>query len=146
MPLQRIRVKAFTLLECLVALLVIASSLLVFEGLSRNLAPEMTYQATHPAKDWLVFTEQFRQELDQSRLVRTDHNRVYVTKKGQELAFGLSQKGDFRKTNWSGQGYQPMLMGLKSVRTSETNGQLNWVFAFESGLEREFVYVFQENR
>ncbi len=144
--LVSIRVKAFTLLECLVALLVIASSLLVFDGLSWHLAQEVSYQVKQPTKDWLIFSEQLRQELDQSRLIKVDNNRIYVKKGHQELAFGQSRQDDFRKTNWAGLGYQPMLQGIESSAISETDGLLHIHLVFESGLEREFVHAMEKDR
>ncbi|MEY8463438.1 competence type IV pilus minor pilin ComGF [Streptococcus merionis] len=144
--LLKTRLKAFTLLECLLALLVISSSLLVFDGLSRHLAQDVVYQATNPTKDWLVFSEQLRQELDQSRLVKVENNHLYVKKGEQELAFAQSKKNDFRKTNWSGQGYQPMIQNLKMSSISESDGLIHIKLVFESGLEKEFVHAMEKDR
>lgn len=142
---QKNRIKAFTLLEALVALLVMSGSLLVFEGLSRHLAYDMTYQTRDRTKDWIVFSEQLRRELDQSQLVKVEANRVYVLKGKQELAFGQSKRDDFRKTNWSHQGYQPMLQGLKESQISLEHEQLTIEFVFETGLERTFIYDFKDS-
>ncbi len=146
MRLKKSRVKAFTLLECLVALLVISGSLLVFDGLSRYLAKDITHQRTTKEKDWLVFTEQLRQELDRSQFVKVENDRLYVKKEGQELAFGKSRADDFRKTNWSNQGYQPMLQGLYSATMSLDSGLVRIDFIFEDKMERSFIYAMEETR
>ncbi|WP_105197382.1 competence type IV pilus minor pilin ComGF, partial [Streptococcus suis] len=100
---------AFTLLECLVALVILSGSLLVFEGLSKLLVQEAHYQGQTVQKEWLVFSSQLRSEWDQADLVKVENGKVYVDKGGQALAFGKSRSDDFRKTNDRGQGYQPML-------------------------------------
>ena len=51
---------AFTLLECLLALLILSGGLLVFDGLSRLVRQEVQYQTQARQKDWLVFSEQLR--------------------------------------------------------------------------------------
>lgn len=140
MKFRKIKVRAFTLLECLLSLVVISASLLVFDGLSRNLAKEIRYQTTQKDKDWLVFAEQFRQELDESQLVRLENNRLYVKKANQELAYGKSKADDFRKTNWSGQGYQPMLQELKSADFSQKGQLIRLDLVFKNGMKRSFLH------
>ena len=74
---------AFTLIECLLALLILSGGLLVFDGLSRLVRQEVQYQTQARQKDWLVFSEQLRLELEETRLVKVENNRLYVDKKGQ---------------------------------------------------------------
>lgn len=142
--LRKTRVGAFTLMECLVALLVISSSLLLFDGLSRYLVTDMRHQAKHVQKDWLIFSEELRQELDQSQLIKVEDNKLYVKKAGQALAFGKSKSDDFRKTDWSGKGYQPMIQGLEQATVQQDGAVLRINFRFETGLERTFIYVVEE--
>lgn len=137
---------AFTLLECLVALLVLSGSLLVFDGLSRLMRQEVHYQTQSRQKDWLVFSEQLRTELETTRLVKVENNRLYVDKKGQALAFGQSKSDDFRKTNNKGQGYQPMVYGVSTSNISQTEQLVRIDVVFEDGLERTFLYDFSEKR
>ncbi|RRD29868.1 competence protein ComGF [Streptococcus minor] len=137
---------AFTLLECLVALLVLSGGLLVFDGLSRLMRQEVHYQTQSRQKDWLVFSEQLRTELETARLVKVENNRLYVDKKGQALAFGQSKSDDFRKTNNKGQGYQPMVYGVSTSNISQTEQLVRIDVVFEDGLERTFLYDFSEKR
>lgn len=137
---------AFTLLECLVALLVLSGGLLVFDGLSRLMRQEVHYQTQSRQKDWLVFSEQLRTELETTRLVKVENNRLYVDKKGQALAFGQSKSDDFRKTNNKGQGYQPMVYGVSTSNISQTEQLVRIDVVFEDGLERTFIYDFSEKR
>lgn len=138
------QVVAFTLIECLIALLILSGGLLVFDGLSKLLKQEVHYQTHSKQKDWLVFSEQLRIELEESRLVNVENNRLYVDKSGQALAFGQSKSDDFRKTNDKGQGYQPMIYGLLSSQISQSGQLVRIDFVFEDGLERTFLYDFTE--
>ena len=138
------KVRAFTLLECLVALLVIVGSMTIYQSLTQLTSHQMQLLSKSQQSEWLLFCQQLRRELDGTSLVKVEDNRLYVTKGKQELAFGKSRRDDFRKTNASGKGYQPMLFGLTSANISEQNGLIQIDLVFEQGLERSFVYAFQE--
>lgn len=141
---SRTKVAGFTLLECLLALLILSGSLLVIEGMTKLLTQEVQHQSQSFEQDWLVFSNQLRKELEETELVKVTSNRLYVDKSGQGLAFGKSRSDDFRKTNDKGQGYQPMLYGLTSADLSQ-NGELVLMrFVFENGEERTFVYRFEK--
>lgn len=138
------RLAAFTLLECLVALVILSGGLLVFDGLSKLLRQEVHYHNQAKQKDWLVFSQQLRIELEETRLVRVENNRLYVDKNGQALAFGQLKSHDFRKTNDKGQGYQPMIYGLTSSQISQSGQLIRIDLFFDDGLERTFLYDFSE--
>ncbi len=53
--LLKSKIPAFTLLECLVVLVILSGSLLIFEGLSKLLVQEAHYQGQTVQKEWLVF-------------------------------------------------------------------------------------------
>ena len=52
------KVKAFTLLESLIALIVISGSLLLFQAMSQLLISEVRYQQQSEQKEWLLFVDQ----------------------------------------------------------------------------------------
>ena len=52
------RVRAFTLLESLVSLIVISGSLLLFQAMSQLLVSEVRYQQRSEQKEWLLFVDQ----------------------------------------------------------------------------------------
>lgn len=136
------RVAAFTLLECLVGLIVLSGGLLVFDGLSRLLSQEIHYQTSNTQQEWLLFSDQLRLELEGVRLVKVEGSRLYVNKNGQDLAFGKSKSDDFRKTNGRGQGYQPMIYGVHSSQITQKGTQIKVTLVFKNGLERTFLYDF----
>lgn len=136
------RIRAFTLLECLVALLVIAGSIMVYQGLTQVLVTNVAYISKNDEEDWLLFCQQLRSELAKTELDHVADNKLYVKKGDQPLAFGQSRSDDFRKTNADGRGYQPMLFHVKTSTISQTGQTITVFVTFESGLERTFVYDF----
>ncbi|MGT2951460.1 competence type IV pilus minor pilin ComGF [Streptococcus cuniculi] len=142
--MKKSKVAAFTLLECLLALLVISGGLLVFDGLAKLVHHEITYQDTSLEKKWLVFADQLRYELADVRLVKVENDHLYVDKSGQQLSFGKSKADDFRKTSDKGQGYQPMLYQVASAKIHQEQTVVQIDITFENGWERSFVYRFEE--
>lgn len=138
------KVKAFSLLECLVALLVIAGSMTVYQSMTKLTTHQVSLLADSRQEDWLLFCQQLRQELSGARLIKVENNRLYVIKDKKDLAFGKSRQDDFRKTNASGKGYQPMLYRLSSAQMTEVEGLVRIDLVFDNGLERSFVYAFDE--
>ena len=133
------KVKAFTLLESLIALIVISGSLLLFQAMSQLLISEVRYQQQSEQKEWLIFVDQLEVELDRSQFEKVEGNRIYMKQDGKEIAIGKSKSDDFRKTDASGRG-QPMVYGLKSAQITEDNQLVRFRFQFQKGLEREFIY------
>jgi competence protein ComGF len=136
--------KAFTLLECLVALFVITGSVLVIQGLTRLARQDVLYMQDTQEKDWQSFCNQLRSELDGSTFRSADGNFLYV-RKTEEWRFGRPAAAeDFRKSHANGQGYQPMLHGLKSASVSADRGLITIKISFLRGGERVFLYKFLE--
>lgn len=136
--------KGFTLLECLVALLVIAGSISVYQGLTRVLVSQTHSLRENRQKEWLLFCQQLRAEWSEARLDKLEGNRLYLTKKGQSLSFGKFRADDFRKANADGRGYQPMLFGVEEATFSQTGQLVTLRVIFDTGLERTFHYVFDQ--
>ena len=134
------KVKAFTLLESLIALIVISGSLLLFQAMGQLLISEVRYQQQSEQKEWLLFVDQLEAELDRSQFEKVEGNRIYMKQDGKAISIGKLKSDDFRKTDASGRGYQPMVYGLKSAQTTEDNQLVRFRFQFQKGLEREFIY------
>ncbi len=142
---KRVRkVAAFTLLECLLTLFVLSGSVLVFDGLTKLISQEIRVQSNRLEEDWLVFSEQLRREWDGVRFEKVADNRIYIQKGRQDLSFGLTKAGDFRKMNADGRGYQPMLYQVAQTQMEVAGKRVTIVFQFQNGLERTFLYDFTE--
>ena len=140
------RVRAFTLLESLVALIVISGSLFLFQSMSRLLISEVRYQQRSEQKEWLLFVDQLEAELNRAQFEKVENDRLYLRQEGNPISMGKSKSNDFRKTDASGRGYQPMVYGLKSARIQEKGHELHFHFQFEKGLEREFIYRVEKEK
>lgn len=136
------RLKAFTLIECLIALLVISGSLLAYQALTKSLMANERYLAANDQNDWLLFSQQLRAELSGTTLQGVRNNRLYVEKDKKALSFGQVKGHDFRKAASNGQGYQPMLFGLSSSQITAVGQQVTIKLKWQSGLERTFIYAF----
>ena len=80
------KLRAFTLLECLVALLVIAGSVQVYQGLTTVLVSNVKQVRQQENQDWLLFVQQMEAELEGCQLVKVEWNKLYVKKDNQDLA------------------------------------------------------------
>lgn len=140
------KLKAFTLLECLVSLLVISGSISVYNGLTKLLSSHVQALMRQEKDSWLLFCQQFRWELELSKLEGIRDNKLYINRTGRSLAFGQYRAGDFRKTNADGRGYQPMLTRLKSATFRENASRIQLDVVFNSGLERTFIYDFENQK
>ncbi|MBJ8350201.1 competence type IV pilus minor pilin ComGF [Streptococcus zalophi] len=138
------KVKAFTLLECLVSLLVIAGSLTIYQGLTKSLNSHITHLSTHDDEEWLLFCQQLRKEWEGSHFEKIENHKLYLTKNQKTLAFGKYKKDDFRKTSASGRGYQPMIYQVKEVAIEKREQIVTLRLTFNDGQERSFVYAFKE--
>ena len=138
------KVRAFTLLECLVALLVIAGSVQVYQGLATVLVSNVKQVKQQESQDWLLFVQQMEAELEGCQLVKVEGNKLYVKQDNQDLAFGLSSATDFLKTNADGRGYQPMLFNVKASTISQNNQIVTIQVTLKNGLQRSFVYAFEK--
>ena len=94
--LKSSKVRAFTLLESLLALIVISGGLLLFQAMSHLLISEVRYQQQSEQKEWLLFVDQLETELDRSQFEKVEDNRLYVKQDGKDIAMGKSKSDDFR--------------------------------------------------
>ena len=140
------RVRAFTLLESLVALIVISGSLLLFQSMSQLLVSEVRYQQRSEQKEWLLFVDQLEAELNLAQFEKAENDRLYLKQEGKSISMGKSRSNDFRKTDASGRGYQPMVYGLKSAHIYQNGQNVYFNFQFEKGLEREFIYRVEKEK
>ncbi|MBP2623606.1 competence type IV pilus minor pilin ComGF [Streptococcus oricebi] len=142
--LRRSRLAAFTLLEALVALLVISGSLLLFQALTKLLGADLAYQESNKKQEWLLFADQLEAELARSQFESLDQDKILVKQDGKGIAFGQSKADDFRKTDSHNRGYQPMITGLKETTIKKEGSLIIIHFSFKEGLERDFVYGVEE--
>lgn len=138
------KLPGFTLLESLVALLVITGSILVYNVLTKSVMSEVTNLSVRDEQIWLLFSHQLWSELEDSQLVRVENNHLYIKRDGKLLSLGKSKGDDFRKTDAIGRGYQPLLYNVSSSRIEVEGQRVEIKLHFMSGMERVFIYEFKK--
>jgi len=108
--------------------------------MSQLLVSEVRYQQRSEQKEWLLFVDQLEAELNRTQFEKVENDRLYLKQEGKPISIGKSRSNDFRKTDASGRGYQPMVYGLKSTHIYQKGQNVHFNFQFEKGLEREFIY------
>ncbi len=63
----------------------------------------------------------------------------------KDISIRKSKSDDFRKTDTSGRGYQPMVYGLKSAQITEEKSIGSLSFPISKGLRKEFIYRVEKN-
>ena len=112
--------------------------------MSQLLISEVRYQKQSEQKEWLLFVDQLEVELERSQFEKVEGNRLYMKQDGKDISIGKSKSDDFRKTDTSGRGYQPMVYGLKSAQITEENQLVRFRFQFQKGLERSSSIVWKK--
>ncbi|MFU2222770.1 competence type IV pilus minor pilin ComGF [Streptococcus pluranimalium] len=142
--LKHYHLKAFTLMECLLALLVLSGSIQVYQAMTKVTSTHVRELSQPKDQDWLLFCQQFRSELAGSQLVKVSDDRLVILKNTQTLAFGKSKKEDFRKTSGDGRGFQPMIYNIESAHFRRFNQTISVQLIFKDGRVREFLYAFEK--
>ena len=90
--------------------------------------------------------DQLEAELNRAQFEKVENDRLYLRQEGKTISMGKSKSNDFRKTDASGRGYQPMVYGLKSARIYQEGQVVHFHFHFDKGLEREFIYRVEKEK
>ena len=138
--------KAFTLLESLVALLSVSLSVLVIQGMTHLIVQEVATIRQSRENEWQIFCNLLRREFETTRLEKVSQNFLYVRTENGSRRYGMKAGADdFRKTNAAGQGYQPLIFGVSSVIISAKQQVVTIKLTFKKGDERTFIYAFSKN-
>ena len=78
-----------------------------------------------------MFVDQLEAELDRSQFEKKWRQSSLYEAGWQGYFYGKSKSDDFRKTDASGRGYQPMVYGLKYAQITEENQLVRFRFQFK---------------
>ncbi|MDR1568088.1 MAG: prepilin-type N-terminal cleavage/methylation domain-containing protein [Streptococcaceae bacterium] len=147
------RNKAFTLIECLIALVVISGTLLVVIGATKYQAKLLDYFRNDTRVKWLNFANLMDYELNGASLVKVEADFLYVLQRKDDtekiVRFGKSDKTaatDFRKTNTDGLGYQPMLFDVQAVEMTQTTDVVRIDITLKKNFRRSYVWYIEGAR
>lgn len=135
--------KAFTLLETLVALFVISLSVLVIQGMTKLISQELDSIRKSDDREWQNFCNLLRREFEGAKLDNVQDNFLYLMTDNGVRRYGVKVgSDDFRKTNAGGQGYHPLIFGVSSSVISVQQNIVTIRLIFRKGDERLFIYAF----
>ncbi|MGM9902780.1 hypothetical protein A5844_002198 [Enterococcus sp. 10A9_DIV0425] len=126
----RIKYSAFTLIECIISLVVLSSILLTFSLFIRQTEKINLFLQSKEQKEWLIFLAQLDEEVSHSTNMYVKENRLYYEK--EKIYILESHQEMIRKRSMSG-GHQPMLTGVEEVEMKEEKNSISLIVTFKNG-------------
>ena len=136
--------KGFTLLESLVALLMLSGILLLLSGLIQH-APKMEQALSgYHQLEWEVFLLQLDNELHEVKYIGTSQTEISteIESKGKMVPLVIKKVNNRIIKRQSG-GNQPLLMGVNQFVCQEKNNGVDFVVTFTDGKKKEGTWIFE---
>ncbi|WP_260653831.1 competence type IV pilus minor pilin ComGF [Enterococcus mundtii] len=135
------KVSAFTMIECLIALLILNTILLSFGLFIRQSEKMNTFFQKDEQTEWLIFLAQFENELASSQRILIIENRLYYQNEKTFVIEGYQQM--IRKRGTTG-GHQPMLTGVTRVQFKEEDQVILLHVEFMNGDNKYGIWTKQK--
>lgn len=117
------RLKGFTIIECVVALLITALTLLL-AGWSMNALAVSNRHSLDSSVDWYVFLKEMEADSHHFVLKQVNSHNIRVNSCRSDLDYILQKKRDtLYLTAWSRGGYLPLFSGAKTCVFKRLPGQ-----------------------
>lgn len=133
---------AFTLLECLCAMMFIGCLFLSLPTIVQQVEKTNSRLAGRAEKEWELFLRQLAYETKEAALTQVTQYNLYFsdpTIENREIVIRRYQADKIRKTTGNNKGHQLLLTGLKDARFSEEGEQVKVEVEFLSG-EKFWTY------
>ncbi|EOI03081.1 prepilin-type N-terminal cleavage/methylation domain-containing protein [Enterococcus moraviensis ATCC BAA-383] len=123
----------FTLIECLLALLLLSIISMLFSASIKNTATVSNYLKSEKEKEWHIFVIQLEEELKNCRYEKTQANKIILRNKKNNNNVWIEYKlGKIVKVENGG--YHPLLMKVKEAVFSEVNHTIEMQVILENDL------------
>lgn len=136
--------RGFTLLESLVALLMLSGLLLLFSGLLRHIDKMEQSLSDYHQLEWEIFLVQLDNELADVSYVATNQReivtKVIESEKTVDLIIKKDKQRIVKKQNG---GYQPLLTGVREFVCQEKDQGVDFVVTFTDGKKRKGTWIFE---
>lgn len=134
----------FTLLESLVALLMLSGILLLLSGLIQHAHRMEQALSGYHQLEWEVFLLQLDNELDDAEYITTTHNEIStkVEDKGKMVPLIIQKVNKKIIKRQSGEN-QPLLTGVNQFVCQEKNQGVDFVVTFTDGKQKEGTWIFK---
>lgn len=147
----KLRIKAFTLIECLIGLLTISLTMLVVLALFKMNVILVNHLSNNNEQKWLVFCNLMDTELRSASFIAIEDNYLYVEQikdnESKIIRFGknLSQNvDDFRRTSETGTGYQPMLFEVEKSEIFQENQRIRIEITMKNRYKGVYYWYYKE--
>lgn len=123
--------KGFTIIECLVSLLVLSIICLLFSSIITNARITAEHLKNSSQKEWQIFLIQLENELKTCHYQSVDKNKfVFKNKKNEKVVWIEFKLGKIVKVE--NNGYQPMLINVKQAIFEEERNYIQLTIIFEN--------------
>lgn len=122
-------IPAFTLIECLIGLMILSSLLLTFNLLIQQTIQVSEFLQRKDQKEWLIFLAQLEEELKSSHNVSVKNQQLHYTIEDKQYIIERYQ-AMIRKRRTSG-GHQPMLTSITELNYWKKNTQFLFMYTLK---------------
>ncbi|MGP5428722.1 competence type IV pilus minor pilin ComGF [Enterococcus malodoratus] len=136
--------KGFTLLESLVALLMLSGILLLLSGLIQHAHKMEQALSGYHQLEWEIFLLQLDNELHEVKYIGTSQTEISteIESKGKMVPLVIKKVNNRIIKRQSG-GNQPLLMGVNQFVCQEKNNGVDFVVTFTDGRKKEGTWIFE---
>ncbi|MGO3603162.1 MAG: competence type IV pilus minor pilin ComGF [Enterococcus malodoratus] len=136
--------KGFTLLESLVALLMLSGILLLLSGLIQHAHKMEQALSGYHQLEWEIFLLQLDNELHEVKYIGTSQTEISteIESKGKMVPLVIKKVNNRIIKRQSG-GNQPLLMGVNQFVCQEKNNGVDFVVTFTDGKKKEGTWIFE---
>lgn len=130
--------KGFTLLECLVALLMLSGLLLLISGLFKHVQQTEKVVSSHNEREWQVFLLQLENELEEVEIHTVKQNQILGVEEEKSVKIYLVNKKIAKSKN---NGHQPLLTGVKKFTCQQEGAVISFEVTFTDNLVKKDCYI-----
>lgn len=130
--------KGFTLIECLVALLMLSGLLLLISGLFKHVQQTEKVVSSHNEREWQVFLLQLENELEEVEINRVERNQILGMEEEKSVKIYLVNKKIAKSKN---NGHQPLLTDVKKFTCQQEGAEIFFEVTFTDNLVKKDSYI-----
>lgn len=135
------RSRGFTLLECLVALLVLSGSILLLHGLIKHIGKVEEQLSVYHSREWEVGILQLEHELKGFNYVKTEPLRI-VLNDGSENQAKIERSNSTVRKSYKG-GHQPLFTQVYSFNCRQVGQVVELNVTFNDGTKKKGIWVIE---
>ena len=126
---MRTKHKGFTLIECLLSLMILSSLLLLFSALINNIAVTTRYLKYTEEKEWQIFLIQIENELTDCTYESTTSNKITLKNKKNNHTVLIENKLQ-KIVKVDNGGFHPLLINIKQALFSDKGNYIKMEVTF----------------